>query len=359
MLYNEELELPKPGTKISFNGHTWNVLKTIHEGVFSHVYMLRDVNDKRKLYAMKVEKQNGCERPILKLDVAVLSQMRNAVGFPTLIVAGRTEMFKFCVMRLVGPDLRALMWAMPSKKFSDATAYRIAIQTLDRLENLHDAGYLNRDVKSTNFAVGLGHESSIIYMLDFGLTRRFRNVDGTLLKRRAWGPCVGTYPFSPLASSTMRDQAPKDDLEGWFYMIMEILIGCLPWYNSKNTPDHGLTREWKQYARGAFKREMLSTLPREFTPVFNKITTTRFEERPRYQFIRKMVYASVARQGINLKVPYDWQTEPSLLSLVNESCEHDLIQQSSPIAINNEEIAVEKPNVGKPFDANNIIAVRV
>ncbi|KAK5985696.1 Protein kinase domain-containing protein [Trichostrongylus colubriformis] len=190
-------------------------------------------------------------------------------------------------MRLVGPDLRALMWAMPSKRFTQATAYRIAIQTLDRLEKLHDAGYLNRDVKSQNFAVGLGNESSIIYMLDFGLTRRFRNVDGTLLKRRACGPCVGTYPFSPLASSTMRDQAPKDDLEGWFYMIMEILvgkimiqikcidIGCLPWYNAKTSPDHGLTREWKQYARGTFKAEMLSTLPAEFTPIFNKITATR------------------------------------------------------------------------------------
>ncbi|PIO68945.1 hypothetical protein TELCIR_09250 [Teladorsagia circumcincta] len=101
------------------------------------------------------------------------------------------------------------------------------------------------------------------------------NADGTQLKRRACGPCVGTYPFSPLASATMRDQAPKDDLEGWFYMVMEILVGCLPWYNAKNSPDHGLTREWKQYARGTFKTEMLSTLPAEFTPIFNKITTTR------------------------------------------------------------------------------------
>lgn len=46
-----------------------------------------------------------------------------------------------------------------------------------------------------------------------------------MLKRRACGPCVGTFPFTPLASATMRDQAPKDDLEGWFYMIMEIIVG--------------------------------------------------------------------------------------------------------------------------------------
>ncbi|ETN84513.1 hypothetical protein NECAME_06834 [Necator americanus] len=128
-------------------------------------------------------------------------------------------------MQLVGPDLRALMFAMPNKRFSPSTAYRIALQTLDRLEKLHDAGYLNRDVKSQNFAIGIGRESSIIYMLDFGLTRKYRSADGTALKRRGCGPCVGTFPFTPLASATMKDQAPKDDLEGWFYMIMEVFLG--------------------------------------------------------------------------------------------------------------------------------------
>ncbi|PIO63887.1 hypothetical protein TELCIR_14500 [Teladorsagia circumcincta] len=278
MLYNDESELPKPGTTISFQGHTWNVLKRIYEGVFSHVYMLRDVNDKRKLYAMKVEKQRGCERPVLKLDVAVLSQMRDTVGFPSLIVAGRTELFKFCVMRLVGPDLRALMWAMPSRKFTQATAYRIALQTLDRLEKLHDAGYLNRDVKSQNFAVGLGNESSIIYMLDFGLTRRFKNADGTQLKRRACGPCVGTYPFSPLASATMRDQAPKDDLEGWFYMVMEILVGT-----------HFLEIE---HLRSFFHRNYLQMKPRiniEGCKIYGSLARARKQTENAFQYLANTI----------------------------------------------------------------------
>ncbi|VDM62651.1 unnamed protein product [Angiostrongylus costaricensis] len=284
---------------------------------------LRDAKNHRKFYAMKVEKQLNCERPVLKLDVAVLSQLRTAAGFPTLIVAGRTNAFKFCVMQLLGPDLRSLMLVMPSKKFSPATAYKIAIQTLDRLETLHDIGYLNRDVKSQNFAIGLENQSSIVYMLDFGLTRRFRNEDGTLMKRRIYGPCVGTFPFAPLASATMRDQAPKDDLEGWFYMIMEIFIGFLPWYHEKMILDHSLTREWKQYARGAFKSTMLRSLPCEFTPIFNNIITMRFEERPRYYFIRRMVSASAIRQGVNLNAPYDWQVVPALLSLVKQTTEYD------------------------------------
>uniref|UniRef100_A0A1I7XG20 Glutaredoxin domain-containing protein n=1 Tax=Heterorhabditis bacteriophora TaxID=37862 RepID=A0A1I7XG20_HETBA len=55
---------------------------------------LRDSNDQRKLLAMKIEKQSGCERPVLKLDVCILAKMRGVVGFPQLIVAGRTEDYK-------------------------------------------------------------------------------------------------------------------------------------------------------------------------------------------------------------------------------------------------------------------------
>ncbi|RCN34824.1 hypothetical protein ANCCAN_19338 [Ancylostoma caninum] len=61
MLYDDESKLPKVGTTISFQGHQWDVLKKMYDGVFSIVYLLRDFDDKRKLYAMKVEKQANCE----------------------------------------------------------------------------------------------------------------------------------------------------------------------------------------------------------------------------------------------------------------------------------------------------------
>uniref|UniRef100_A0A1I7XGH6 Protein kinase domain-containing protein n=1 Tax=Heterorhabditis bacteriophora TaxID=37862 RepID=A0A1I7XGH6_HETBA len=101
-------------------------------------------------------------------------------------------------MRLIGPDLCALLANMPGRMFTLSTTYRIAMQTLERIESLHDIGYLNRlksiksllyllyynciyntslifrDIKAQNFAIGLDHDSSIIYMLDFGLTRKFK-----------------------------------------------------------------------------------------------------------------------------------------------------------------------------------------
>uniref|UniRef100_A0A1I7XFY4 Protein kinase domain-containing protein n=1 Tax=Heterorhabditis bacteriophora TaxID=37862 RepID=A0A1I7XFY4_HETBA len=90
--------------------------------------------------------------------------------------------------------------------------------------------------------------------------------DGSLIRRRGSGPCVGTFPYSPLASATMRDQAPKDDLEGWMYMMFEMV-----------------------------------------------------NERPKYQQIHRLLMTAVRRLDIPLDVPYDWQVFPSLISLVQKS----------------------------------------
>ncbi|KAK5986045.1 hypothetical protein GCK32_022487 [Trichostrongylus colubriformis] len=71
-----------------------------------------------------------------------------------------------------------------------------------------------------------------------------------------------------------------------------------------------------------------------------------------------MIFASVARQGINLKVPYDWQVEPSLLSLIKKSVTHDPMPLSVMHVHDLEETAAEmQPTIEEPFDTNQSIAV--
>jgi casein kinase 1 len=53
------------------------------------------------------------------------------------------------------------------------TALKICKQTLLRIETLHDLGWLCRDIKAPNFAIGLGDKINVIYMLDFGFSRRY------------------------------------------------------------------------------------------------------------------------------------------------------------------------------------------
>lgn len=68
----------------------------------------------------------------------------------------------------------------------------IADQLLDRLECIHKKEFVYRDVKPANFLVGLGSKADKIYVIDFELTRKYVDLDGTH-KRLKEAPAGITY----------------------------------------------------------------------------------------------------------------------------------------------------------------------
>jgi len=44
---------------------------------------------------------------------------------------------------------------------------------LERLEFMHDIGYLHRDLKPENIMIGQGKKANIVYLIDFGLVKRY------------------------------------------------------------------------------------------------------------------------------------------------------------------------------------------
>ncbi|CAI2351904.1 unnamed protein product [Caenorhabditis sp. 36 PRJEB53466] len=306
--------MPLKGRRLKLGPHEYKLGEAIATGPFSSVFL---VEEDGVPFAMKVEAQTGCYRPVLKLDHAVLSALGHQPGFPALKDSGRTDHFKYVVMQLVGPDLSTLLEFAPNKRFSPSTVYKIALQTLDRLRVLHDAGWLNRDVKAQNFAVGLGDESNIVYMLDFGLTRRFLERDGRRHLLRPQGPSVGTFPYAPLSSLGFCDQSPSDDLEGWLYMVVHLLKGGLPWHNEHRSLNLAKVREWKMYCRrDGGKLQLFEGLSEGWMDVFDLIVKTASHERPNYHKLAHTVLSIAREEQVDLTEPFDWQVSPMLRSLV-------------------------------------------
>jgi tau tubulin kinase len=55
------------------------------------------------------------------------------------------------------------------------TALAVGVQTLEALEDLHQIGYLHRDVKPGNYTIGREELNELrkIYILDFGMARKY------------------------------------------------------------------------------------------------------------------------------------------------------------------------------------------
>uniref|UniRef100_A0A1I7XEH9 Protein kinase domain-containing protein n=1 Tax=Heterorhabditis bacteriophora TaxID=37862 RepID=A0A1I7XEH9_HETBA len=136
----DDPQMPQVGMVIEHRVGRFKVLRKLASGPFSDVFILSEA-DNRKKYAMKCEKQDSNQRPVLKLDVLVLMAVNGSMGFPTFIAAGRTDYYKYCVMQLVGPDLGKLRRSLPDKSY-DIRPLDSLFQLLSVLEVLHDAGWL-------------------------------------------------------------------------------------------------------------------------------------------------------------------------------------------------------------------------
>ena len=75
-------------------------------------------------------------------------------------------------MDLLGPSLDEV-FQICHKKFSVQTISMIGEQMLSRIESLHNKEYLHRDIKPSNFLIGEGSNSNTIYLIDFGLFKRY------------------------------------------------------------------------------------------------------------------------------------------------------------------------------------------
>lgn len=185
----------------------WRVLKKLAEGGFGAVYEAMDEKEKTKV-ALKLETADLANaNPVLKVEVAVLLRLRGKSKHVCGIVGAGTEIgkYNFIAMQLVGPSLDSLHKSRPGRKFTESTTIRLARQCLRSIEDLHSIGFIHRDIKPGNFAIGKQKSNRrIVYLLDFGLARWIRNNDrqGEIENRRPRDVCGfrGTVRYASSAA---------------------------------------------------------------------------------------------------------------------------------------------------------------
>ena len=82
--------------------------------------------------------------------------------------------FNAMVLDILGPSLEKF-FDFCGRRFSLKTLLMITMQMIDRMEKLHDKEFIHRDIKPENFTMGVGKKSHIVYNIDFGLTKRYKD----------------------------------------------------------------------------------------------------------------------------------------------------------------------------------------
>ena len=121
-------------------------------------------------------------------------------------------------MENLGQDLYEL-FEQHGKQFSTKTVLMLAEQFLDRIEYLHERGYIHRDIKPENFLMGLGESKDTVYLADFGLALKNDEVYNEK-------PCekpgfAGTLRYASINTHLGISQSRRDDMEsiGKFFIM--------------------------------------------------------------------------------------------------------------------------------------------
>jgi serine/threonine protein kinase len=190
-------------------------------------------------------------------------------------------------MEALGPNLRRLMSQTPNKNFSKTTVLMITIQLIKLVRHLHEMGFVHNDLKLDNILVG-HKDPHLIYLIDFGLTCRFVNSEGSHTRRKYVEKFSGNFLFASLNSCRGNNKSRRDDIQSIFYIMAYLLNECyLPWSNFSRV--FGKKKEFKDLLKERlaikYTKEVFKIVPKNLRNIFKKVFTMQFEEEPPYDLM--------------------------------------------------------------------------
>ena len=134
-------------------------------------------------------------------------------------------------MDMLGHDLQTVLENSPTKTLPLKYVIIIGLRILSRLEDIHAAGFLHRDVKPQNFLLAKkGGSHTDVWAVDFGLAKAFRGIEGAHLpycdNKRG---LTGTPRFASTFTQRGEESSRRDDLESMMFVLAYLYRGMLPW----------------------------------------------------------------------------------------------------------------------------------
>jgi len=302
------------------------------KGAFGTIFMATNTLNNEVL-ALKTEETKSKHAQLL-FEAKVLKALQGGIGVPNLHWFGSEYNFNIMVMSLLGPSLEDL-FNLCGRKFSLKTCLMLADQMIARVEFVHSRNYIHRDIKPDNFLIGLGKRSNIVYVLDFGLAKKYRDSKTHQhIPYRENKNLTGTARYASINAHLGIEQSRRDDLEAIGYVLVYLVKGFLPWQGIKANNKQEKYHKIMEKKMTTPVEILCKGLPIEFSTYLNYCRTLKFEDKPDYSYLRKMFKELFIREGFELDYMYDWTLQnPEGLSYNNGKIQIQINTTGTPIKV--------------------------
>ncbi|XP_059537543.1 casein kinase I isoform X9 [Myotis daubentonii] len=285
-------------------GNKYRLGRKIGSGSFGDIYLGANIASGEEV-AIKLECVKT-KHPQLHIESKFYKMMQGGVGIPSIKWCGAEGDYNVMVMELLGPSLEDL-FNFCSRKFSLKTVLLLADQMISRIEYIHSKNFIHRDVKPDNFLMGLGKKGNLVYIIDFGLAKKYRDArTHQHIPYRENKNLTGTARYASINTHLGIEQSRRDDLESLGYVLMYFNLGSLPW--------QGLKAATKRQKYERISEKKMSTpievlckgYPSEFSTYLNFCRSLRFDDKPDYSYLRQLFRNLFHRQGFSYDYVFDW-----------------------------------------------------
>tara|TARA_Y100000591_G_C21658928_1_gene606755 strand:- start:14 stop:871 length:858 start_codon:yes stop_codon:yes gene_type:complete len=269
----------------------YEVIKKIGEGSFGKVFLGKHIKSNEYI-AIKIQFKLIIN--VLQHEAKIYKELADISGIPLLRNYGYDNGFHYLI-------IDKLDIALENSVISKIDCIKYFKKSIEIIKHIHEKKILHRDIKPDNFMLKERNGIKDLYIIDFGLSKRYINVEGKHIQENKDKKIIGTVKYASINIHNGIESSRRDDIESLCYTFISLYGKILPWTElclqlkkdisvNDNNNDNNNNDKIKQKIKEIKKNlNWMLDMPGEFITILLYSRMLNFLDKPNYKYLTNIL----------------------------------------------------------------------